>query len=133
MNILKSLTDKVATKKGAWITFIIWLIVMIGLSAGPKLSDYKVTNFQSLPDEAESVIAQKKLDEYFPDDKGTPGIYVFYNEDEIIAEDVLEIVDRIREENIEGIEDIIDLSVFPPNIIETFISEDKTTVCPDEP
>lgn len=128
MNILKSLTDKVATKKGAWITFIIWLIVMIGLSAGPKLSDYKVTNFQSLPDEAESVTAQKKLDEYFPDDKGTPGIYVFYNEDEIIAEDVLEIVDRIREENIEGIEDIIDLSVFPPNIIETFISEDKTTM-----
>ena len=43
INILKSLTDKVATKKGASITVVLWLVLMIGISAGPKLGDYKVT------------------------------------------------------------------------------------------
>ena len=81
MNFLQKLTDKVATKKGAWITLIVWLVLMIGLSAGPLLSKYKVTNFQSLPDEAQSIIAQNKLDEQFPSDQGTPGIYVFHNPD----------------------------------------------------
>ena len=53
---------------------------MVGLSAGPKLGDYKVTNFQSLPDEAQSIIAEKKTEEIFPNEQGTPGILVFHNE-----------------------------------------------------
>lgn len=129
MNILRLLTDKVATRKGAWITLILWLVVMIGISAGPRLGDYKVTNFQSLPDEAESIIAQNKLDEYFPNDKGTPGIYVFHKEDgEIVVEDVIQIVDEIKAENIEGIEDILDLSELPPPALSAFLSEDNTTM-----
>ena len=129
MKILRFITDRVATKKGAWITLIIWLLLAIGLSAGPQLSDYQVTNFQSLPDEAESIIAQDKLDEYFPNDQGTPGIYVFYNEDgEIVTEDVLEIIGRINEENIEGIEEIFDLSPLPQEVIDTFVSEDGSTM-----
>src|SRR5690625_487089 len=127
--MLKKLTDKVSTRKGAWITLIVWLVLMIGLSAGPRLNDYKVANFQALPDEAESMIAQKKLDEYFPNDKGTPGIYVFHKEDgEIIVEDVLDIVEQINAENIEGIEEILDLSALPPHALTAFISEDKTTM-----
>ena len=129
MKILSSITDRVATKKGAWITLIIWLLLAIGLSAGPQLSDYQVTNFQSLPDEAESIIAQHKLDEYFPNDQGTPGIYVFYNEDgAIVTADVLEIIERINEENIEGIEEIFDLSPLPQEVIDTFVSEDGSTM-----
>ena len=45
---LNPITDWVSTKRGAWITLIVWLVLMIGLSAGPMLSEYKVTNFQSL-------------------------------------------------------------------------------------
>lgn len=129
MKGLKFLTDKVATRKGAWITLIIWLIIIIGLSAGPKLIDYKTTNFQSLPDDAQSIITQKKLDELFPADKGTPGIYVFYKEnEELVLEDVFEIIERIKAENIEGIEEIIDVSVLPPQALSAFLSEDKTTM-----
>lgn len=69
MNFFKTITDKVATKKGAWIIIVVWLVIMIGLSAGPRLGDYKVTDFQSLPDEAQSIIAQNQLDEYFPNDQ----------------------------------------------------------------
>mgnify|MGYP001289215482 FL=1 len=129
MKILRSITDKVATRKGAWITFIIWLVIMIGLSAGPRLSDYKVSNFQALPSDAPSMIAQEKLDEYFPNDKGTPGIYVFYKEDEAInVEDVADIIERIKQENIAGIEEILDISALPPHALSAFLSEDQTTM-----
>lgn len=129
MNFIKSITDKVATKKGAWITVIIWLIVMIALSAGPKLSDYKAASFQYLPDDAKSIITQNKLDEYFPNDQGTPGIYVFHNPDgELVLDDVQKIIDGIKEENIEGIEYILDLSKIPEHAIPAFLSEDKSTM-----
>ena len=129
MNFLQKLTDKVATKKGAWITVIVWLVLMIGLSAGPMLSEYKVTNFQSLPDEAKSIIAQNKLDEQFPSDQGTPGIYVFHNPDgELVIEDVTTILNGIKAENIEGIADIVDISALPPQATAAFLSEDKSTM-----
>lgn len=129
MNLLKSLTDKVATKKGAWITLVLWLVAMAALSAGPKIEDYKVTNFQSLPDEAESIIAQNKLDEYFPNDKGTPGIYVFHNpNEELEIENILTVIDEIKEANIEGIEEIVDISMLPPHALSAFLSEDKKTM-----
>src|SRR5690606_9248183 len=76
---LNPITDWVSTKRGMWITIIVWLVLMIALSMGPRLNDYKVANFQSLPDDAQSIIADQKLKEYFPDDQGTPGILVFHN------------------------------------------------------
>lgn len=129
MNFLKPITDRVATKKGALIAVIIWLVLMTGLSAGPKMSDYKVSNFQSLPDEAESIVTQNKLDKYFPDDKGTPGIYVFHNSDgEVKLENVTKIIDEIKDANIEGIEEIVDLSQMPPQALTAFQSKDKSTI-----
>lgn len=129
MNFLRTITDKVSTKKGAWITIAIWLVIMIGISAGPRLGDYKVTNFQSLPDEAQSIITQSKLDTYFPNDQGTPGIYVFYNPDgDLMIEDVITVIDGIKEAHIEGIEEIIDLSLLPPQALPAFLSEDQTTM-----
>lgn len=35
--LLRSITDWVSTKRGMWITIIVWLVLMIGLSAGPKI------------------------------------------------------------------------------------------------
>ncbi|MEK4284241.1 MMPL family transporter [Ureibacillus sp. FSL K6-0165] len=129
MKFIQALTDKVATKKGAWITIAIWLLIMIVISAGPKLSDYKTTNFQALPNNAESIIAQNKLDEFFPNDQGTPGIYVFHKSDgEITVEEVGEIIDGIKKADIEGIETIVDVSKLPPQALSAFISEDKTTM-----
>lgn len=129
MNLLRALTDKVATKKGAWITIIVWLVLMIALSMGPMLSEFKVTNFQSLPDEAQSIIAQKKLDEYFPNDQGTPGIYVFHNPNgDLVVENVTTIIDGIKGAEIEGIADIIDLSQLPPQATAAFLSEDQSTM-----
>ncbi|MFS0656456.1 MMPL family transporter [Bacillus sp. 179-C3.3 HS] len=126
---MRSFIDKIATKKGAWLTVIVWFVFMVGISAGPTLGDYKVTNFQSLPDEAQSMMTQDQLDEYFPNDKGTPGIYVFHHpEGELPIDDVYTIIDGIQEAKIEGIEEIVDVSALPPQALSAFLSEDKTTM-----
>lgn len=126
---LNPITDWVSTKRGATITLIIWLVLMIGLSAGPQLSQYKVTNFQSLPDDAQSIIAENKLSEYFPNDQGTPGILVFHNEKgEINVESVSSILGAIIAEDIEGVDQIVDISALPPQALAGFTSEDKTTM-----
>lgn len=129
MNALHMLTDKISTKKGAIITLIIWILVMIGMSAGPKLADYKATNFQSLPDDAQSMLAENELTKYFPNDKGTPGILVFHNPNGVlIQEDVNTIIQGILDENIEGIDEIIDVTALPPHATASFLSEDQTTM-----
>jgi putative drug exporter of the RND superfamily len=127
--LLHSITDWVSTKRGMWITIIAWLVLMIGLSAGPKLGDYKTNNFQSLPDEAKSIIAENKTEEYFPNKQGTPGILVFHNENgEVNIEEANQILEGIILEDIDGIKTIIDISKLPPQALGSFISEDKSTM-----
>ncbi|MCS0671700.1 MMPL family transporter [Cytobacillus firmus] len=127
--LLHSITDWVSTKRGMWITIIAWLVLMIGLSAGPKLGDYKTNNFQSLPDEAKSIIAENKTEEYFPNKQGTPGILVFHNENgEVDIEEAKQILEGIMVEDIDGIKTIIDISKLPPQALGSFFSEDKSTM-----
>ena len=128
-SFLHPITDWVSTKRGMWITLIVWIAVMIGLSAGPKVSDYKVTNFQSLPDDAQSLIAEKKLEKYFPNDQGTPGILVFHNEDgKVNTEEVTDIMDAIISADVKGVDEIVDVTKLPPQAIESFGTEDKSTI-----
>jgi putative drug exporter of the RND superfamily len=127
--LLYSITDWVSTKRGMWITIIAWLVLMVGLSAGPQLGDYKVNNFQSLPDDAKSIIAQNKTEDFFPNEQGTPGILVFHNEKgDINLDEVNQILDGIISENIEGIRNIVDTRSLPPQALSGFISEDKSTM-----
>lgn len=127
--LLLTITDWVSTKRGMWITIIAWLVVMVGLSAGPRLGDYKVTNFQSLPDEAQSILAEKKTKEIFPNEQGTPGILVFHNENgNISTDEVTQILNRIVEEDIKGIETIVDIGALPPQALKGFISQDGSTM-----
>ncbi|MDF2036215.1 MMPL family transporter [Cytobacillus oceanisediminis] len=127
--LLHSITDWGSTKRGMWITIIAWLVLMIGLSAGPKLGDYKTSNFQSLPDDAKSIIAENKTEEYFPNKQGTPGILVFHNENgEVNIEEAKQILEGIMLEDIDGIKTIVDISKLPPQALGSFISEDKSTM-----
>lgn len=127
--LLRFITDRVTTKRGMWITILIWLVAMIGLSAGPRLGDYKVTNFQSLPDEARSIIAEKKLEQLFPNGQGTPGILVFHHPaGEVNPEEVKQILDGIVSAEVEGIQSIVDIGALPPQAIAGFTSDDKSTM-----
>src|SRR5690606_29799818 len=123
------ITDWVSTKRGMWITISVWLVVMIGLSAGPHLSEYKVTNFQSLPNDAQSIIAETKLEEIFPNDQGTPGILVFHNPNGDVSHDEVKVIlDHISSANISGIKSIVDISKLPPQALSGFMSEDLSTM-----
>ncbi|MFS0864884.1 MMPL family transporter [Fredinandcohnia sp. 179-A 10B2 NHS] len=127
--LLNPITDWVSTKRGMWITIIAWLVLMVGLSAGPRLGDYKVSNFQSLPNAAQSIIAEKMTEELFPNEQGTPGILVFHNENgDISIDEVKQILNGIIAEDIKGIETILDISAFPPQALEGYMSEDGTTM-----
>lgn len=125
---LHPITDWVSTKRGMWITITVWLVLMIGMSAGPKLNDYKVSNFQSLPDEAQAIIADQTLEEYFPNDQGMPGILVFHNEKgDIDLAKVQQIVDALIKAKVEGVETIVNPAELPPPVLKGLESKDGST------
>jgi len=127
--LLNPITDWVSTKRGMWITIIAWLVVMLALSAGPKLNDYKVSNFQSLPDDAQSIIAENKLEHTFPNEQGAPGILVFHNRaGDINQDEVKQILESILNANIQGIQSIVDIGSLPPQALAGFISADQSTL-----
>ncbi|TFE00616.1 MMPL family transporter [Jeotgalibacillus salarius] len=125
--ILQSITDFVSTRKGMWITLIAWVVLAVVLSAGPAASEYRSASFQSLPDDAQSIIAENKVKELFPDDQATPGILVFDAEKEVEVSDVQAVLNEIREADLTGVQEMMELSDLPPQAIEGFFSEDSQT------
>ena len=128
-SILQALTDRVSTKKGMWMTLVIWFVITMVLAVfAPSAKDYEVTSLASLPDKAQSVIAQNKVDEYFEDSDGTPAILVFQsNNGGIEFSTLAEVMQNIEGEEIEGVEQVVPLSSLPPQAAAGFFSEDKTT------
>ncbi|WP_419393483.1 MMPL family transporter [Cytobacillus praedii] len=127
--ILQAITDRVTTKKGMWVTLSIWLVATILLAVfAPNVKDYEVSRVASLPEDAQSVIAQTKVDKYFKDNDGTPAILVFQSkEGEVELTQLAELLEKIERKNIEGVEQVILLSALPPQAAAGFFSEDKTT------
>ncbi|WP_160725711.1 MMPL family transporter [Bacillus sp. USDA818B3_A] len=128
-NLLQKLTDRVTTKKGMWITLSAWLIVTMILAVfAPSVRDYEVSNIASLPNEAKSVIAQKKVDQYFKDNDGLPAILVFQAKDnEVQISDLTQVLDQVKNKKINGVQQVVSLSALPPQAAAGFFSADKTT------
>ncbi|MGG3467366.1 MMPL family transporter [Neobacillus pocheonensis] len=126
---LQGITDYVSTKKGMWVTLAVWLVVTIVLALyAPNAKDYEVSRIDSLPDDVNSVVAQKKMDQYFPNNEGTPAILVFQSkENEIDSKQIIEFLDKIQNEKINGIAQVIPLAALPPQAAAGFFSDDKTT------
>ncbi|WP_066390352.1 MMPL family transporter [Neobacillus mesonae] len=128
-SFLQAITDRVSTKKGMWITLAAWLVITMLLAIfAPSAKDYEVSRIDSLPDDAKSVIAQKKMDQYFPNNEGTPAILVFQSKDgEVQLQKLGQVLDKIKEENIKGIDQIIPIASLPPQATAGFFSKDKKT------
>ncbi|MBP1950184.1 MMPL family transporter [Virgibacillus litoralis] len=122
-------TDRVSTKKGMWITVGVWLISAMLLAVfAPSAKDYEVSSIQTLPDDAQSIIAQEKVDKYFDDSDGTPALLVFQTSEGEVEQSVLgEFLSTIKEEDIKGVKEIVPLSELPPQAAESFFSDDGTT------
>lgn len=64
--ILRSITDAVSTKKGMWITLSIWTIALVIVSIFlPSARDYQVASIETLPEDAQSIIASNKINTHF--------------------------------------------------------------------
>jgi putative drug exporter of the RND superfamily len=128
-NLLQSITDWVSTKKGMWITLAAWLVVTVALALfAPNAKDYEVSRIVSLPEDAQSVIAQSKVDEYFKDTNGTPGILVFQaKKGSLEPATLVDIYKQLEDAKIPGVEQVIPLTSLPPQAIQGFLSEDQTT------
>lgn len=126
---LQSITDRVSTKRGMWITLAAWfLITMVLAMFAPNVRDYEVSGVDSLPKDAKSVVAQKKIDQYFKDNDGIPAILVFQAENGSIEMDKLAgVLDKIAAEKVKGVDQVVSLSKLPPAATKGFFSEDQTT------
>lgn len=127
--ILLPITDWVSTKRGMWITLAIWLVITLALGAfAPSAKDYKLSSYQSLPDNAQSVIADKQLDTYFKNDQGIPALLVFQAKSgNIDTKKIGKAIDAINNKNIKGVKDTVPFSKLPPQTQKGFLSEDSST------
>ncbi len=127
--LLQAITDRVTTKKGMWITLAAWLIVTMLLAVfAPSVRDYEVSKIDSLPDDAKSVVAQVKVDQYFQDNEGIPAILVFQaRKGEVEFAELAKILDHVESKHIKGTQQVVPLSSLPPQAAVGFFSADKTT------
>lgn len=122
---MKAISEKVATKKGAWITIAVWLLMAMLLSVvAPSSKEYSVNNVSELyPETSPSVIATEKMNEYFADDEGLPAIFVFEAEEDLLGH-VTEATETLEAEAIPYVKSVIPLHLLPEEVVRTFASED---------
>jgi RND superfamily putative drug exporter len=127
--LINAITDRVTTRKGMWVTLAVWLIITLLLAGlAPSARDYVVTSIDSIPEDADSVVAQNKIDQYFQDSDGIPALLVFQSsESELELVKLTNIMENVAEEQIEGIKELVSLTNLPPQATEGFFSEDRTT------
>lgn len=127
--ILRPVTDWVSTKRGMRITLIVWFVATMLLAAlAPSASDYKTTGFQSLPEDARSIVASQKIEQYFPGDEGTPALLVFHSETgSVDAAKIVEVLDAISSADIQGMKGMVPFGQLPPPAQASFMSENGST------
>lgn len=125
--VLHYLTDRVTTKKGMWLTLLVWVIAATVLAFfAPSSKDYEVTTIDSLPADMQSIIAKNKVDQYFSDSEGIPAILVFESSSESIElAELTTLVDQLEKESILGVKEILPLGKLPAQVALTFFSEDQ--------
>ncbi len=130
---LQTVTDRVTTKKGMWWTLVVWFIVTVVLAvAAPSVKDYEVSSIESLPEDVQSMVAQKKIDQYFANSDGIPAIFVFRSDDEPIStEELQRLLADIEKNHQEALEQLVPIASLPPQAAARFFAEDgKIAVVP---
>lgn len=125
---LKALTDRVSTRRGMWATLAIWLAVTLLLAAlAPSAKEYESSSIDSIPQDALSSIAQQKLDQYFANEDGLPGILVFQADSG--AMETGQLAPFFTElEQVPGVKSVVPLASLPPEAAAGFYSEDRRTI-----
>jgi len=121
------------TRKRVWVwSATIWILLAIVLSAfAPGGNEFVTANKDSgLPADAESIIAEKNLEKYFPANGGLPLFAVFHYEDGLTEEDLIgfsETLESLQVDAALGEVKVVPLTKLPPEARATFLSEDGKT------
>lgn len=119
-----------------WLSVSIWIALMVILSAfAPGAKEFVKGNKDAgLPADAESIIADRQLEKYFPSESGMPLFAVFHNEDGLTEEDVLsyaKVLESLKTKSSYGIVDVIPLTELKPEQRASFLAKnDKTFFVP---
>ena len=126
---LQNITNRVASKKGMWISLSAWVVLAVLLAVfAPSAKEHQVTSIDSLPDDVQSVVAQEKIDNYFGGEEDIPALLVFEAEnDSVDWEELTQVMGSISDADVEGLKRIPPLSEMPPQAASAFLSEDEST------
>lgn len=115
-----------------WLSLSIWIALMVILSGfAPGAKEFVQANKDAgLPADAESIIADRQLEKYFPSEGGMPLFAVFHNEDGLTEEDVLSyaaVLESLETESSHGVVDVIPLTELKPEQRASFLAENEKT------
>ncbi len=130
----RQLITYISDSRGAKITLIAWIVVVITLSLfAPSAKDYETNGTGgSIKQTAPSEIAEQIDDEQFPSEDGLTALLVFHRESkltDIDREKIMELSEWLAsEEKPSHITNTLQFHEFPAHIQEQMFSSDKTTL-----
>lgn len=129
---LQWITHLSSSRKGAWITLGIWILVAVLISGVAKTAKTYSTNGGSgLPNDAASMIAEQNLDQYFQDDRGLPALLVFHRDSKLTENDfstIGKVTQEIQNQELETIKEVLPFAKLPMTVKQSLLSEDQTTL-----
>ncbi|GIP41420.1 membrane protein [Paenibacillus sp. J31TS4] len=133
LRLAKRITGWASSKKGAKLVLVLWILAAVLLGGlAPSASEYATSvNATGLPADAQSLIADKKLEEYFPKDQGVPALLVFHKESPFTDADwqrVDAVSERIEGAQLDAVKEAMPLHKLPPAAKTSMLSESKTTL-----
>lgn len=130
--LMQSFVSGASSKKGAIITLIVWLLLVVLFSGiAPAAREYAVNvSGADLPEEAQSVVAKEELKRYFPEEGGNPALLVVRNKQKLTSEDLKQVSELSKylhsDEAPKTIKERVPFHQFPPQVQQAFLSEDQT-------
>ncbi len=93
----------------------------------PSAKEYEVSSINSIPEDAKSIIAQNKVDQYFKNNEGIPAILVFQSDKgQVELSELTPLFEKI--DQVEGIKEYVPLTSMPPQATANFFSKDQSTL-----
>ncbi|MDE5413401.1 MMPL family transporter [Alkalihalobacterium chitinilyticum] len=129
---MSKLAKYASDRKWVWVILIVWIAVAGALSAAPSANDYTVnTGEDDLPKQAQSVIANEKVKNYFSQE-GILALLVFHEEEGWNESNISQVENVSKwltdETELVTIESMVPFHDFPDHAKQLFQSDDGTTL-----
>ncbi|MBC1419073.1 MMPL family transporter [Listeria fleischmannii] len=130
-HFLEKIADGVGGKKGRFITLSIWILAVILLQLFlPSANEYKDDAASDLKASEPSVIADKKVKEYFGSNSGTPLLITWYSQTGLTNEQLGEIQSlnaSLTKKPVASQASTVPIEKMPPIVLKQQLSKDQTT------